>query len=210
MDANKSELQVTFDQPMNSGYSFVGGGRAFPEVTGQPEWITARTLVLPVKLEPDREYRLRINADRHQNLRGSNGLSAIPYPLSFRTAPTGAPDTLNGGLNRQSLEQLKSAIDTQHSHGDLRNVDRNSILDAYESGLLAARTRTEFARLAGRAMGTAPDPPTDWRRRANASPAFKRMHTRTQNCLCWKNRYTVFDTSDPPWQPDDFPEAPHT
>ena len=157
VDADTSELRVTFDQPMDAGYSFVGGGPAFPEVTGQPEWITATTIVLPVKLEPDRQYRLSINSDRHRNFRGINGLSAVPYPLSFRTARSDA-ETLNNRQNRQSLEQLRSAIETRYSHRNLRNVDWNSVFSTHEPQLLEAGTPTEFARLAGQAFGVARDP----------------------------------------------------
>ena len=157
VDTSTNESRVTFHQPMNSGPSF-GGGSAFPEVIGQPKWITKTTIVLPVRLEPDREYRLRINSDRHRDFRGINGLSVAPYPLTFRTAPSGATDTPDSEPSRQSPEQLKSAIDTQYSHGDLQNADWNSIFDAFGSRLLAARTRTEFARPAGRAMGAVRDP----------------------------------------------------
>ena len=69
------------------GYSFVivGNKSMFPEVVGKPQWISETTIVLPVKLKPGREYSLGINSEQHQNFRGTNGLPAVPYPLSFYT-----------------------------------------------------------------------------------------------------------------------------
>src|SRR5512134_3733903 len=57
------EIVVTFDQEMDrSGYSFVGGGPTFPQVTGKGAWRSARVCVLPVRLEPGKDFTVGINS----------------------------------------------------------------------------------------------------------------------------------------------------
>ena len=158
VDPATNELRVTFDQPMvTSGYSFVGGGPTFPEVVGRPLWISNTTIVLSVRLKPDHAYWLSINSDRYQGFRGTNGLPAVPYPISFRTAPSGTVDSLSQELNRESLRQLRSAVEDRYSHRDLRGVDWDARFDEFESRLIDAKTRAQFATLAGQLMEVARD-----------------------------------------------------
>lgn len=158
VDPATNELRVTFDQPMvTSGYSFVGGGPTFPEVVGRPQWISNTTIVLPIRLKPDHAYWLSINSDRYQNFRGTNGLPAVPYPISFRTAPSGTVDSLSQELNRESLKQLRSAIEDRYSHRDLRGVDWDARFVEFESRLIDAKTRAQFATLAGQLLEVARD-----------------------------------------------------
>ncbi|MXX14832.1 MAG: hypothetical protein F4Z86_15540 [Gemmatimonadetes bacterium] len=158
VDPATNELRVTFDQPMvTSGYSFVGGGPTFPEVVGRPQWISNTTIVLPIRLKPDHAYWLSINSDRYQNFRGTNGLPAVPYPISFRTAPSGTVDSLSQELNRESLKQLRSAIEDRYSHRDLRGVDWDARFAEFESRLIDAKTRAQFATLAGQLLEIARD-----------------------------------------------------
>ena len=157
VDPATNELRVTFDQPMASGYSFVGGGPTFPEDTGRPQWISNTTIVLPVRLKPGHAYWLSINSDRYQNFRGINGLPAVPYPISFRTAPSGTVDTLSQELNRESLRQLRSAVEDRYSHRDLRGVDWDARFAEFESRLIDVKTRAQFATLAGQLLEVARD-----------------------------------------------------
>ena len=159
VDAATTELHFTFDQPMRGGYSFVttGGKSMYPEVVGKPQWISDTTIVLSVKLKPDREYRFGINSKRYQNFRGSNGLSAIPYPFSFRTAPSGDVKPLDPKKNRKALEQLRSAIEEKYSHRDLRGIDWDARFAEFESLLIDAKTPGQFASLAGQLLEVARD-----------------------------------------------------
>ena len=158
VDPATNELRVTFDQPMaTSGYSFVGGGPTFPEDTGRPQWISNTTIVLPVRLKPDHAYWLSINSDRYQGFRGINGLPAVPYPISFRTTPSGTVDTLSQELNRESLRQLRSAVEDRYSHRDSRGVDWDARFAEFESRLIDAKTRAQFATLAGQLLEVARD-----------------------------------------------------
>lgn len=152
-------LRVVFDQPMDhGGHSFVGGGDAFPKVTGKARWLDDRTCVLPVRLEAEHEYKLGINSRRFQNFRSADGEAAVPYELSFRTAPGGdMPDVLTEGENREAVAELRSAIDLEYSHRDLHGVDWKRVFDDAEPKLLAARTPQEFAAVAAEALKAAND-----------------------------------------------------
>ena len=159
VDAATTELRVTFDQPMKRGMSFtiIGSKAMFPEVAGKPQWISDTTIVLPVKLKPGREYSLGINSERSQKFRGINGLSAVPYPISFRTALSGDVKPLNPEQNQKSLEQLRSAIEEKYSHRDLRGIDWNARFAEFESRLIDAKTPSQFAILAGQLLEVARD-----------------------------------------------------
>lgn len=161
--AATKELRVIFDQPMDTkrGYSFVtlGSKSMLPEVAGKPRWISDTTIVLPVKLEPDREYRLGINSKskRYQNFRGTNGLPAVPYPISFRTAPSGDVKSLDPEKNRKSLKQLRAAIEEKYSYRDLRGIDWDVRFAEFEARLIDAKTPNQFASLAGQLLEVARD-----------------------------------------------------
>jgi predicted Ser/Thr protein kinase len=88
VDPSLKELRVTFSRPMqNGGWSWSSLANAnSPKVTGTPRYLDdARTCVLPVRLEPGKVYALWLNSDRYRNFADSNGLSAIPYLLTFET-----------------------------------------------------------------------------------------------------------------------------
>src|SRR5205823_3058295 len=72
VDPATPELRVTFDRDMgDGGYSIVGGGSNFPEITGKPRWVDARTIVVPMRLKPGHAYQLSINSARFQNFRSA-------------------------------------------------------------------------------------------------------------------------------------------
>lgn len=91
-----TELRVTFDQDMAGGFSWTGGGDAYPEIAAKPSWIDRRTCVLPVKLQPGKFYRVGINAPSFQNFKSADGMPVKPTAFWFVTADAaGRPvDTL--------------------------------------------------------------------------------------------------------------------
>ena len=161
VDAATTELHFTFDQPMATkrGYSFVimGNKSMFPEVAGKPRWISDTTIVLSVKLKPDREYSLGINSKHHQNFRGINGLPAVPYPISFYTAPSDDVRSLDPEKNQKSVTQLRSAVEKKYSYRDLRGVDWDARFAEFEARLINAKTSRQFAFLAGQLLEVAHD-----------------------------------------------------
>ena len=101
VDPATRKLRVTFDQDMShDSMSILGGGPTFPaDPAAQVRWVDARTLVLPLKLKPGRDYELSFNGGRFQNFRNSRGQSAVPYPIRFRTG-TGKGATAKGALGQ--------------------------------------------------------------------------------------------------------------
>jgi hypothetical protein len=166
VDPATRELRVTFDQDMNrGGFSIVGGGPTFPaDPAGRPRWVDARTVVMPLKLEPDREYQLSINSERFQNFRNVKGQPAVPYPIRFRTGTgkeeekeKGAAKKLTERENREAIERLKKAIDEDYSYRDLHEVNWDAAFKSAADGLAAARTPLEFAKRAAALLAPAKD-----------------------------------------------------
>lgn len=88
MDANTTEIRVTFSKAMADGsWSWSTLSKeSFPELQGKPSYMKdQRTCVLPVKLQPEKTYAIWINSDKFRNFKDSNGVPAVPYLLVFRT-----------------------------------------------------------------------------------------------------------------------------
>ncbi len=111
VDPTTSEITVTFDRDMASGFSWTGGGSNHPPVIdGQrPYWRDTRTAILPVKLEPGRFYRVGINSKSHQNFRGADGVPALPAMIYFTTQ--GATDDM------KSLTRKPVVLETHPANG---------------------------------------------------------------------------------------------
>jgi hypothetical protein len=89
VDPGQTELTVTFSKDMlPNSWSWVKvSDESFPKLTGEPRYLAdQRTCVLPVKLEPNRHYRIWINAESKFNqFRDRAGHPAVPYLLDFKT-----------------------------------------------------------------------------------------------------------------------------
>jgi len=88
VDPSITELVVEFDRDMNErGYSWVQlSAEEYPETTGKPFWRSPRICVLPVKLVPDHEYWIGLNAGGFTGFHSTEGTAAGEYTLKFRTA----------------------------------------------------------------------------------------------------------------------------
>jgi hypothetical protein len=89
-----TELRVTFDMPMSPSFSWCGGGDNFPEVSPgkRAHWTPDRqTCVFPVRLKPNWQYGLSINAPSFQGFRSTDGIPVQPVAYKFSTgaAPAG-------------------------------------------------------------------------------------------------------------------------
>ena len=88
VDPATKEISVTFSKEMTDGswsWSFQTR-ESFPEVNGKPKYLPdKRTCVLPVKLAPGKTYLVWINTERAGNFKDTDGRSATPYLLAFRT-----------------------------------------------------------------------------------------------------------------------------
>jgi RNA polymerase sigma-70 factor (ECF subfamily) len=88
VDPALTEIRVTFSKEMQNGsWSWVTLDKErFPEITGKVRYEKdRRTCVLPVKLEPGKNYAISVNSQRFANFRDTEGNRAVPYMLLFRT-----------------------------------------------------------------------------------------------------------------------------
>ena len=88
VDPSLSTLSVTFDEPMMDGnWSWAYTTKeTFPEMTGQPKYEDEYTKnVLPVRLEPNKEYEVWLNSSKFKNFKDKAGNPLAPYKLVFKT-----------------------------------------------------------------------------------------------------------------------------
>lgn len=90
VDPSLTELTVRFDEEMkDQNWSWVYEEEStFPTVTGQASYSEQYTKnVLPVKLEPNKEYVVWINStdSRFQNFQDKAGNPAAAFKVTFRT-----------------------------------------------------------------------------------------------------------------------------
>ncbi len=88
VDPSLSAMSVTFNEPMRDGnWSWAYTTKeTFPETTGQPRYEDNYTRnVLPVRLEPNKEYEVWINSAKFTGFKDQAGNSSRPYKLVFKT-----------------------------------------------------------------------------------------------------------------------------
>lgn len=161
VDPKLTEIRIEFDQDMNpGGYSICGSGPGMPQATGEPRWKNRRVFVIPVRLEPGREYTFAVNCPAASNFKNLAGQSAVMYPITFRTsgsavAPQGR--ALTAKENSRAIEELRKLVDKSYSYRDLREVPWGRVFRQYEARLKKAKTQSAFARLAARLLAHAKD-----------------------------------------------------
>ncbi len=88
VDPTITEISVTFDEPMTDGnwsWAYTTKNK-FPEMTGQPYYQPGLIKnVLPVRLEPNKEYEIWINSEQFKNFKDQSGNSSIPFRFVFKT-----------------------------------------------------------------------------------------------------------------------------
>jgi hypothetical protein len=88
VDPKRTEIEVTFSKDMHDGtWSWSTASKeSFPKLDGKPKYLAnKRTCVLPVKLEPGKTYGIWLNSQKFRNFKDSEGRSAVPYLLVFKT-----------------------------------------------------------------------------------------------------------------------------
>jgi len=88
VDPKLTEIKVTFSKDMqDNSWSWVMlSNESFPKTDGKPKYVAdKRTNVLPVKLEAGKTYAIWVNSEKHGNFKDTDGRSAVPYLLVFKT-----------------------------------------------------------------------------------------------------------------------------
>ena len=161
VDPSLQEIHIEFDQDMNrGGYSICGSGPNFPKIIGKPRWVNARAIVVRVKLVPNHKYTLSINSRSYKNFKSIRGEPAIPYPITFKTAPgpRNAPaGKLRTGDNAQAVRELRRAIDEDYSYRDRQKIDWDGLFVKHSRAMKQAGTAKEFAEAAAMLLAHAKD-----------------------------------------------------
>ncbi len=162
VDPALTEVRVVFSKAMIDGsWSVVRDTDAtFPKIDGQLKYEPdRRTFVLPVKLEPGRDYALWVNTARFGNFKDAGKRSAIPYLLVFRTkgavGSAAAPAPA-----RPTREQLERAFDAlwddmrlNYSYFALKQVDWDAWKQEHREAVAGAASVAEFADALARSLG---------------------------------------------------------
>jgi hypothetical protein len=89
VDPALPEIQVTFSKDMmtDTMWSWVMESRdTFPKVVGKARYLDdRRTCVLPVELQPGKDYRIWINSANYDHFRDTGNQPAVSFLLQFRT-----------------------------------------------------------------------------------------------------------------------------
>ncbi|PJZ70602.1 hypothetical protein CH373_06555 [Leptospira perolatii] len=88
VDPNLNEIVIVFNEPMlDQSWSWAyKDPKLFPKLNGQPKYDSNRTKnLLPVKLEPNKQYEIWLNTEQFQNFRDKAGNPLVPYVLKFKT-----------------------------------------------------------------------------------------------------------------------------
>ena len=154
VDPKLKQIRVVFDQDMTTGrnFSICGGGPKFPEIIGNPRWVSQRTIAMRVKLLPNHEYQFSINCPSAKNFRSVQGEAAEVYPIQFRTGPGRGNDeaeTLTVAANAEAIAELRRALDENYSYRDTRQVDWDKLFEEKTDELRRAKTPEKFAKIAG-------------------------------------------------------------
>lgn len=116
------EIRVTFDQPMGTGMSWVGGGETYPPTPpdGEAHWLSnSRTCVLPVNLVREHNYQLNLNSDRFKNFQSTSGIPLEPVDYAFQTVSHAAAAIVLGD-SFEAPHRDKNFVDYW---GQLRTTD---------------------------------------------------------------------------------------
>jgi hypothetical protein len=122
VDPGLKEITVTFDQDMEEGMSWTGGGPEFPPAPeGQKaHWRDKRTCVLPVKLQGGHHYRIGINSVSYRNFRSAAGVPALTSAIWFTTS--GTSDEPKRDTQAPKIVSVKPPIGAQDVSPDLKEL----------------------------------------------------------------------------------------
>ena len=87
VDPAITEISVTFNEAMTNQWSWCTEDKeTFPQTTGSAYYEDGNTKnILPVKLQPGKEYVMWINLGSHNNFKDKSGNPVVPFKFSFKT-----------------------------------------------------------------------------------------------------------------------------
>lgn len=150
VDPGLTEVRITFSKEMDTGgWSVVQVSEpTMPKIHGKPRYDkNKRTLIVPIELEPGKNYAMWLNTERFSNCKDSEGRSAVPYLLVFQTkGKTTAAKTT--GVSQEILARAYDALcddmALHYSYFALKGIDWNKIRETYKPRAIATRSEREF------------------------------------------------------------------
>ena len=88
VDPSINQISVTFNEEMmDQSWSWPYTNKnEFPEMKGQPYYTDNYTKnVLPVILEPNKEYVIWLNSQKFKNFKDKSGNPLVPFKFTFKT-----------------------------------------------------------------------------------------------------------------------------
>jgi RNA polymerase sigma-70 factor (ECF subfamily) len=151
VDPALTEVRVVFSKEMSDGsWSVVQDTEAtFPKIDGQFKYEPGRrTFVLPVKLEPGRNYAVWLNRGRFTNFKDADRRPAVPYLLVFRTkgaanAAAAAPKVTRAQLEA-AFDALWEDMGRHYSYLQHKQIDWQAWKATHRDEIVAAGTLGEF------------------------------------------------------------------
>lgn len=139
VDPGLTEIVLKFDQAMMPGYSVVDT-KNMPQYSGKLYWKDSLTLIIPVKLFPDKLYQLQFNNIRFQNFRNTEGRALNPEQLLFQTKSVN-----NAEINKKAYEQFAGIFPEQYSYAGFKGIDWVKELEQSRTDLDNSKSSSEFA-----------------------------------------------------------------
>lgn len=156
VDPNTSELRVKFDRDMMTGnYSFCDDPQG-PKIRGKPWFVNRRTIVLKVRLEPDRDYVLHLNCPSFMSFKAADGPPLQPVLWKFSTGKAVSKFTQKA-LNRKSLKELMEILKNEYSYFDLKKIDWKERERQYRRRVESAKNTQKWVDQVARMLSVAED-----------------------------------------------------
>ena len=156
VDANTSELRVTFDREMVPGnFSFCNDPQ-FPKVRGKPRFVNRRTVVLKVRLEPERDYVLHLNCPKFMNFQAADGTPLEPVLWKFSTGATRNKSSQKT-LNKKSFKELMEILKNEYSYFDRKKIDWKKLERRHRKRIASAKTTQKWVDRVVRMLSVAED-----------------------------------------------------
>jgi hypothetical protein len=130
--------------------------------------------VLPVQLEPGHEYAFSINSARFTKFQGTDGVPAVPMPVTFRTVDRRDAVLLSPEQKRAAIGELRRSIDQHYSYRELRGLDWDSLFHENRLLLEEPTTPAALAAAAAKVLHTAGDVHIWLEVGGNIVPTFQR------------------------------------
>lgn len=145
IDPGRTQLEITFQQPLAAGEWRLATTPfgPVPQSTGRLRLAPdGRSVVVPVRLEPETQYVIGINLDDDDDqIRSRSGVAALPWLLTFTTGAASDEEELQVA-ELQAAEERAAAV-----LAELRAGDITAVYQRFDSGMREAISQQQLAQV---------------------------------------------------------------